>query len=229
MRRPTFQSGQQIGICILCLAAAAIAGRGDNSAGSISGITIDDTGMPVSGVRVNARVLDETPTLAAIKYVQTDEQGRFLIDRLPWGRYKVFTRKDSDGYAYTASTFYSNGLAPEVKVLSKEPNVQVTINLGPKAGKIKGTVTNASTGAPIAAAVRLWRVDHPAYWLEKTLKPEYELLVPSSVSIGIEVSAEGYETWSYAESSSLAQGSLTVRPGEAARLDIKLIPKNNLP
>jgi len=210
-------------ILLFCVAAKA-----GGQTGYVFGTVINEQGSPVAGVKVTAKLVDDAPIIRVIRYVETGTDGRFRIDRLSWGEYKIFTKKDSDGYPNSASTFYSNTPAPRIKLSPVSPDASVTINLGPKAGFVKGTITDSVTGAPIDAGVHVWQTFNPNYWLEKSLRSQYLLLIPSNVQVGMEVQAKGYEPWYYPGSAAPGR-PLIEAPGQAIIVDVRLTPIRKQP
>jgi hypothetical protein len=82
---------------------------------------------------------------------QTDLTGHFAIDRLSWGRYGISAAKEDEGYPAMLSEFFTrNHPAQEVTLGPDNPSATVPIRLGPKAGKLTGTVTDAVTSAPLS-------------------------------------------------------------------------------
>lgn len=116
--------------CILLLCANASSAQ----TGHVYGKVVSEYGSPVAAVKVTARLISDNPVVRAIRYVETDANGHFLIDHLVWGEYKLFTKKVSDGYPNSASTFYSNASAPRIRLTPQNQSATVTLNLGPKAG-----------------------------------------------------------------------------------------------
>jgi len=52
--------------------------------------------------------LKGVPMAKAIHYVETDESGFFLIDRLDFGNYYVGAMKEEEGYGSTDSGFFND-------------------------------------------------------------------------------------------------------------------------
>ena len=86
-------------LSFLCLAISFLA-SGQNTEireGIIQGVVLDDVGNPVSGAKVHAE-LKGVPMAKAIRFVKSDQNGFFLIDRLEFGTYYVAAMKEEDGY-----------------------------------------------------------------------------------------------------------------------------------
>ena len=210
---------QKLASCILLVFANAASAQ----TGHVYGTVVSEYGSPVAAVKVTAKLISDNPVVRAIKYVETDASGHFQIDHLAWGEYKLFTQKVSDGYPNSASTFYSNASAPRIRLTPQNQSATVTLNLGPKAGVVRGTIVDGVTGAPVDASVRLWRISNPNFWLEKPLRSQYLLLIPPNASIGMEVSAEGYASWYYPGAPAPGQ-ALKEASNQVMVLDVRLTP-----
>lgn len=183
--------------------------------GSIHGSVVDERSSPIRGVLVNASVINGRPTSTLVRYVETDVDGRFVIDHLGWGAYAVFAKKEEDGYPDMAASFYSNDIFPTVAIEPSSPSAEIRIQLGPKAGIVTGSVRNSATGAPVNAGFRLVRVEAPEKWLSTSVPPTYRILIPSSTHVLLEASAPGFKTWSL-------RHPLLLQPGAELELDIAL-------
>jgi hypothetical protein len=188
--------------------------------GSIRGTVVDDRGSPLSKARVHANALDGRPRGALIRYVETDENGRFIIDRLEWGKYAIFAMKEESEYPDLGASLYSNDIFPTVTIVPQTPLADLRIQLGPKAGILTGSVVDATNGGPLNARFKLTRAAAPDKWLSTSAPPNYRLLLPSSTDVLIEVAAPGFKTWTPA-------GPLQLHPGEELRLDISLEPSHD--
>lgn len=185
--------------------------------GSIRGSVVDEKNVPVGKAKVNASAMNGQPTTSFVRYVHTDAQGYFLIDRLEWGKYGVFAMKEEAGYPDSGVSLYSNDVFPTITISPAAPAGEVQIHLGPKAGILTGVVTNVRNGAPLSAGFKLSRAASPDKWLSTSLPPNYRLLVPSSTDVLLEVSAPGFRTWTF-------RNPLRLTAGTEMRLDMSLEP-----
>jgi hypothetical protein len=78
--------------CLLPIQAAKSQERG-----AISGTVVDENKAPVVKAEVNADPINNRPRSSLVRYVETDSNGHFLIDRLRLGKYKVFAKKEDAG------------------------------------------------------------------------------------------------------------------------------------
>lgn len=77
------------GVFVFFLAAIALA----HGQAVIQGLVVNEDGIPIAEAKVNAEPLDGRPRSTLVRYVETDTQGRFRIDRLEWGKYMVTAKK----------------------------------------------------------------------------------------------------------------------------------------
>ena len=115
---------------------------------TISGRVIDaETGLPIGKVEIEAREdSDSHPNV----YASTDADGRFSLKGLAAGSYRIEAKAYGQGYI---RQFHDDtalwGLARLVTVAETEVIADISFELRPGA-TITGTVTDASTGLPIA-------------------------------------------------------------------------------
>jgi hypothetical protein len=197
--------------------------------GAIQGVVLGEAGRPVRGAKVHAE-LKGVPMAKAIRYVETDESGFFLIDRLEFGNYYVGAMREQEGYASTDSGFFKDLPLTTAEVSPQHRIAQVVVNLGSKAGILIGTVSDAVTGKPIPAGFWLVQVKDRNKWEGKSASPDFRVLIPSSKEIELKVSAPGYEPWVYPDPTIPSQ-VLRMDPGSEIHLDIRLKPAHdqNLP
>jgi Carboxypeptidase regulatory-like domain len=185
--------------------------------GTISGTVVDELGVPVVEAKVNAEPINGLPRASAIRYVKTDSHGHFSIDGLAWGKYKVFAMKEDSDYPNISFSFYSDVAPLQAALTPAACAVEIHIQLGPKAGLLTGSVTNAVNGAPVNAGFKLTRSNSPNQWFSTSAPPNYRILLPSSTDVLLEVSAPGFKTWTPGH-------ALRLQPGAEFRLDVRMEP-----
>lgn len=196
--------------------------------GSISGTVVGERGSPVTQAQVSVDPLDGRPRGSAVRIVETDEHGRFIMNNLDLMSYKVFAMKESEGYPNTAFGFYSNHIFPTVTLTASMPAADITLRVGPPAGVMSGSVTDVVTGTPVLAGFLLRRISDPDNWISMSQKADYRVLVPPSVRVSLEVSAPGYKTWYYGgPSDALKRPPIQLESGTEMKLDIQLQPEDN--
>jgi hypothetical protein len=128
----------------------------DESRGTIQGTVSYEDGRPVKDATVYAHPLDRGMA-AIVPHATTDESGHFTVSRLWLGKYAVGGEKLDQDYPNMTSQFYSDGKFETVVLTSRNPAASVTIQLGPKAGILVGTVVDAVTNAPLNPCVEFRR------------------------------------------------------------------------
>jgi hypothetical protein len=203
-----------------CTILCGVAG-GAQLTGKIVGTVQDEKGAALPGAKVNALPLDGRPQGAGIRYVETDAGGRFVIDRLPWGKYSVFAMKQEAGYPDMEPSFYSAGTKIPVAVITPAaPVAAVSIQFGPRAAIVSGTVSDSATGAPINAFFALVRTRNKEDWLSISAPSSYRLLVPALTDIEFSVTAPGYEKWT-------SPSPINMQSGQELHLNVELAPAYN--
>jgi hypothetical protein len=112
--------------------------------GRIRGVVVNEERKPIRQAEVWAGVANR-PTIGALHIVETDEDGRFEIDRLEFDTFNVFAKKESEGYPDIGFAFYAEGLPPTVRLSPEQPVANVELKLGPKSGFLIGDVTDKVT------------------------------------------------------------------------------------
>jgi hypothetical protein len=189
-----------------------------NPAGRIIGTVLDQRGLPLKRIFVHA-ILEQTGMY--MPTAETDDAGRFAIEGLEVGTYRVFGESDAAGYPDTALSFYSKETLIALGVGYGEP-ASVILVLGPVAGVLTGTVVDKATRKPVVT------LDAVHFTVKKISDPDDDILflgpakfrwlIPPDVDVTLEVSAEGYKPWS---------GLLPIRlrSGEDRPLKIELEPE----
>lgn len=160
--------------------------------GVIEGTVLNEKGQPVA--QAKAYALTTGFTIGAMRFVETDSNGHFRLDRMDWGSYHVFAKKISAGYPDIAFNFYA-AHAVEATLSPSTPVAEVVVHVGPPCGILKITsVTDAVTAAPISGyGVTLrWASDAHRIIGGSFSGP---ILIPPNVDVLVEVSANGYESW----------------------------------
>lgn len=205
---------------LFCTLSCGI-GTDAQQAGKIIGTVLDEKGIPLTGAKVNVLPLDGRPQGSGVRYVETDIEGRFVIDRLSWGRYSVFAMKQQDGYPDMEPSFYSAGTKiPVATIAPTAPVASVSIHLGPPAAIITGSISDSITGAPVNAFFRLARMNNAEDWLSTSVPSTYRVLVPAVTDIAFSVTAPGYEKWT-------SPRPIKLQSGQELRLQVELVPAYN--
>lgn len=197
--------------------AIGSSGQVASSKGSIRGKVVDDGGSPVVGAKVHAE-LHGAPMGKAIRFVETDGVGSFIIEQLDFGTYDVNGGKEEDGYPQTDWSLYADRPAAAAILTIEKPVADVVLKFGPKAAVIMGSVRDAVTGKPLNSTFKLSRDE--SRWISTSAPPEFRFLIPSNTAIDVEVSASGYKRWRYDEA--FPDSRLALPSASETRLEIQL-------
>jgi len=190
--------------------------------GVIQGVVLGEGARPVRGAKVHAE-LKGVPMAKKIRYVETDANGFFLIDQLKFGIYYVSAENEEEEYGDSGFSFFNDQPVPMAQISAQHRIADVVVNLGPKAGILTGTISDAATGKPMPAGFDLAQVKDRTKWMGTSAAPNFRVLIPSSKEMEVKVSAPGYEAWVYPDPSIPSQ-VLRMDPGSEIHLDIQLKP-----
>ncbi len=201
--------------------------REPRSEGLIHGTVVYPDRKPVDGATVYAGPFGR-PIGLAFPHVQTDQTGQFSIRiPTPWfGKLFVAAEKKDEDYPDMGNQFYANGKFHIVTLTAAHPHAHVVIRLGPKAGVLEGTVTDAVTGSPLGPCTDL-HYAASSNFLSGTglITARYRLLLPSDTGILIKVQLDGYRPWYYpGGAAKSAAKPIWLRPAEEKSVDIRLQP-----
>jgi len=155
---------------------------------NLRGTVIDPTGAPVAGATVYAVAQGLMLNDAVPRSTKTDGNGAFDFHRgLDLGTYKVYARKDADGYPDPLDSFYTDpkAAAPQIELSEGHPTAEVAVKLGPKAATVAGRVVDANTGAAVKA--RLGYVDADGHGHSVNIDGDYRIQVPPGKNVTLMV------------------------------------------
>lgn len=209
---------------ISCLAINIALAQQDDT-GIIHGTVINETGQYVAGAKVHVHnASDHRIQVRPIRYVETDNDGKFVIDRLEWGLYQVFAMKEADGYPNCSLGVYCIGRKFTANLSPQTPSATVVVVVDPKAGKLTGSISDYLTGQPLShAVIKVW-IWNDVKFFQMSTRSEYSILIPPGTQVGIEIQAPGYEPWRYPGAGSSAQ-PLLLNSAEILNAEVKLQPK----
>ena len=98
---------------IACLLALACATAFSQSSGTVGGVVLDENSKPVSHAHVHIAEAKPAVGHQLLKFHETNDEGRFQIDNVPWGTYVVMVGKEDAGYADTKLAFYRQPGRPD--------------------------------------------------------------------------------------------------------------------
>lgn len=166
--------------------------------GTVIGSVVDADSKPVPGARVSSTNLGAAPSGRRF-FALSDKDGKFVLRYVTPGRNEIHAFKSSAGYPDTSFAFFltQQQEIPQVVVKAKQVVEGVIIQLGPKAGILRGKLLDSATNRPLKEAqVTLIREDDPQLYYSFSYIPDkgkdyFELPVPP-VAFRIKVSAPNY-------------------------------------
>ncbi len=194
--------------------------------GVIKGRVIDQQDAPVAGARVTWLSLGRVAQFQGpIAFAVTDDRGHFLIRRLLIGNlYDVYAQNEDDNYPDMAWRFFNpRDDAASTTAAESENAVDITIRVGPKAGRLHWNVADAVTGKPVNPTLEVKRIDTGTSFGGGGAANDTHLL-PSDTDLAVSVSAPGYRTWYYPAGDKKHDAWLRLKPGEAKTVEIHLQP-----
>src|SRR5580692_75234 len=211
------------GLAVILVLTASIAVAGT---AKISGTVVDEHGVPVKRMTVEAWPLDMGHS-GGTDQALTDENGHFVVTvisgHLPDGRaygmrWTVYPHREKDDYYADLSSRFYKTAASQAKQIEFSPDAQeanVELRLGPKAGALRGKVTDGATGAPVKPEFEFAWVSEPENKMGESTSNDYRVLLPSNTDIKLTVLSRGYKPWSY-------PGAINLGPGQDMTLDIRM-------
>jgi hypothetical protein len=183
----------------------------------IKGKVVDPDGIPVSAATVYAVPEGLTLDDATPRSARTDADGSFdFRGGLQPGTYKLYSRKDADGYLDPFDSFYSDAGNSAVRVVlnQKHPTSTVTVKLGKQAAVISGKVFDTQSGAPLKAYVGL--MDEEGNGHSVVVDGDYRLVVPPEKNVHLMVTVIG------TRHPIIPVSSLWLEPGQRVFMDIPI-------
>src|ERR1017187_5386828 len=195
--------------------------------GTVNGMVTNEDGKTVAGATVYAYPIDR-PIVGIIPHNITDASGHFEIKGLSWGLYAVSGAKADEGYPEMLSAFFTrNQVMQKVTLAPETSTATLTVQLGPKAGRLTGTVTDGLTSAPLSPCARFsWASEANNYLLGTGLvTSDFNTLIPSSTGVLWKVWLDGYKPWYYpGTSDESAATTLRLQAGQVISIAIRLEP-----
>ena len=190
--------------------------------GQIAGILVDQNGNPVASATVYAVARKALLDDVAAPSVKTDGNGRFDFHAgLELESYKLYSRKDVDGYLNPLDAFYADrdNRPLEVTLTQKHPSAKVTLKLGKPASVISGKVFDVESGTPLMAYVGL--MDEEGNGHSVVVDGDYNLVVPADKNFTLVVTVLGTRR------PLVPVSSLRLEPGQRIYMDIPISKAEN--
>jgi hypothetical protein len=185
--------------------------------GCITGVAVDENDSPVAAAKISPRFMG-SGYAGDVSPVNTDGDGKFSLDNLRPGEYVLWPEKESDGFSSNWSGWNGQVALPRVTIAPGGPCQELTVNMGARGAVMRVRAMDAATHEPLPAIMVTFR--NPENMRQGgTISGEprevHEFLVPSRVSVSIQVRASGYRP-----SDQVQIGPLS--PGEKQDLTVAL-------
>jgi hypothetical protein len=205
-------------LLVLTVATASLLAQSSTAgpSGEIKGTVVDQNGNPLSFATVYAIRHDAALDDINSPTVKTDNSGRFDFHGvLELGSYKLYARKDADGYLNPLDKFYAGSEDRPVVTLSrKHPSSTMTVKLGTQAAVISGKVFDVKSGTPLMAYVGL--MDEEGNGHSVVVDGDYDLAVPAEKNVTLMVTVIGTRR------PLIPISSLRLEPGQRIYMDIPI-------
>jgi hypothetical protein len=204
--------------------------------GVISGTVVNQRGEPMADVTASVHP-GGRPFMGIVPSDQTDPEGKFWFGRLTWGKYVVCARKEADGYREICDSVFTKDSGPNVTLSPLAPIATVQVTIGPKAGTLTGTITDAMTGVPVnpisdaitgarpAPVLRVRPLTDNGRNFDQTVGPQFTTLIPPNADLELEVREPGYQLWRFSVHGGRRGKPFRIKSGEKRALHIQLRPE----
>ena len=210
---------------VLCATLLCLLGNGPSvaqeeekvKAGVISGVVVDQSGLPVGSAEVDADNDDSSmPAHEALRLALTDSSGAFAFDPIKFGAYKFYALKPEAGYPDTKFEIYVKSYHKATATISPtSPTAFVKIVVGPKAGVVKLKVVDKLTRAAVPNPTFVLSRADTRVWVSTSQSDDSSILVPPAVPTQLTVSAGGYTSWTN-------QDRLKIESGAELQMTVEL-------
>jgi hypothetical protein len=196
--------------------------------GVIKGRVIDQQDAPVAGAHVtwllNVKNVVEVHS-GPVDFVVSNSGGHFVIRGLAVNDpYIVYAQKEDDDYPDMELGFFNRkDNSVSTTAVEGEKAADITIRVGPKAGRLNWNVTDAITGKSVNPTLEVKRIDTGGSFGSGGPANDTHLL-PSDTDLALSVSAPGYRAWYYPAGDKKHSALLRLKPGEEKTLEIHLQP-----
>jgi hypothetical protein len=192
----------------------------DLADGEIKGTVTDQRGHPVIAATVYAVPQGLAIDSITARSVQTDRNGKFDFQGgLEFGEYKLYSRKDKEGYPDPFDSFYADSVAEAAKVNVTEfnPSAIINVRLGEKAAVIEGRVIDADSNTPVEARITFMDGDGNAHSINSDLvNGKYRALLPPGKDIRLMVRVKSVHSYRLR----VPISHLYLEPGQEVFLDL---------
>ena len=205
---------------VLAAGSCSVAQNGSSPVESgVTGVVLTQDGQLASGARVCISVSEGQHTTINCR-VATDNDGRFTVEQLKPGTYRVFAINEAQGYSIE-----SQGPGQGVTITAEQPWPIVTIHQRARGGVLVGSVIDKLTGKKLERAqMRYTSLDSNGSGGTVVINGDFQVAVPADSDLLVVVMSEGYRGWVYTDPSTPSRPVLKLAAGERKQLEIELEP-----
>lgn len=217
---------------LLCtMFTPAQTGKDAQAQGRIAGTVTNDEGEPIDQASVCIRITRSNGSSSSCGNIQTDQNGRFQLEHLPFGEIGVYAEKLQGGYVPDAeasrlsSPPFGVTKSPRIQTVvltADRPLARVILKLGPKPGELRLAVIDKLSAKPVQANVRWIALPDNRMFSFSSGSAYNPWQVPPDTDLILEVFAEGYQNWFYQDPSNAAP-ILRLGSGEQKDLIVELL------
>lgn len=212
----------RVGIALSLLFLSSLSLAAD---GKIHGTLVDDAGLPVPHMGVQATPTDIGHS-GSLPSATTDEHGRFVItirsvSKRTGEHWAVYPYSRVHGFHPQPRDFYRNDV-PEPPIVELSPKVldaSVELKLGPPVAALIINVSGVHGPSIERSFDVAWASDPSKNWgiTYSVEESPYRLLIPANTNLTLTVISQGFEKWHNA-------GVISVGAGQESEIDIELQP-----
>ena len=173
--------------------------------GCLSGVTVDDKGVPVDGIKIQLLPLDLS-IRESLPSAMSDLKGRFVMNAVQPAPYDIMTEKDNGDYLWTWAAAFSDEIPKiEIRPSGKDACQNIVVHLGPKTARLTVYAFDNDTGDPVDRLSTYFKAVEGTKGciMNGARQP---IAIPSLTDFRLTVGAPGYEKAEPIEIPKLAPG-----------------------
>jgi hypothetical protein len=200
---------------------------------SLAGHVYDNQGKGLGGARIFLFPL-EAAVGGPLPVAISNEDGSYRLTSPAFGKTRICASLERLGYPDTFNKVFSSPADhfPELVLSPGAEFGSVDIHLGPPDGILEGTVVDRDTGAvvPFARIAIRWKEDPSVFRSESISRTGHFLYALPDRPISIEITAPGYQPWTYTNPSTYVRFiELKSTDHQAVKIELERIESNQGP
>jgi hypothetical protein len=209
----------------------------ETKTGSVQGTVIDQYGRTVARVKVYC-VAETGVIWGLVPSATTDDNGSFLLSRLPPGEHRLFAVFTEAGYPDGRSGIFADdpSLYEPVKVEAGQTLTSVILRLPKKGAVFRAHIVDLATGKPVLSSrIHVTRADMPNVFYESgpNRQGQFEIVLVPNLPFRIEIRAANYKGWQYSRIDNQGRETqdLVLRPEttEEVTVELEAVPQAKIP